>query len=82
MLLCVFCKIIFLVNVICLSLLLLVGFLFFVFVVQVDIVLGLFDKVFNQYVVYSGIIFLVDVSLMCGKQSNGLYGDYDVESGL
>lgn len=33
MLLCVFCKIIFLVNIICLSLLLLVGFLFFVFVV-------------------------------------------------
>lgn len=52
------------------------------FAAQVDIAPGSLDKALNQYAALSGITLSVDASLTRGKQSNGLHGDYDVETGL
>ena len=71
-----------LVNAIRLSLLPLAGLSFSAFAAQVDIAPGSLDKALNQYAAHSGITLSVDASLTRGKQSNGLHGDYDVESGL
>ena len=71
-----------LVNTIRLSLLPLAGLSFSAFAAQVDIAPGSLDKALNQYAAHSGITLSVDASLTRGKQSNGLHGDYDVESGL
>ena len=40
------------------------------------------DKALNQYAARSGITLSVDAGLTRGKQSNGLHGNYDVETGL
>ena len=71
-----------LVNAIRLSLLPLAGLSFSAFAAQVNIAPGSLDKALNQYAAHSGITLSVDASLTRGKQSNGLHGDYDVESGL
>lgn len=69
-------------NAIRLSLLPLVGLSLSAFTAQVDITPGSLDKTLNQYAALSGITLSVDASLTRGKQSNGLHGDYDVETGL
>ncbi|GHL14815.1 hypothetical protein ECZU23_32580 [Escherichia coli] len=71
-----------LVNAIRLSLLPLAGLSFSAFAAQVNIAPGSLDKALNQYAAHSGFTLSVDASLTRGKQSNGLHGDYDVESGL
>lgn len=71
-----------LVNTIRLSLLPLAGLSFSAFAAQVNIAPGSLDKALNQYAAHSGFTLSVDASLTRGKQSNGLHGDYDVESGL
>lgn len=70
------------VNAIRLSLLPLAGLSFSAFAAQVNIAPGSLDKALNQYAAHSGFTLSVDASLTRGKQSNGLHGDYDVESGL
>ena len=70
-----------LVNTIRLSLLPLAGLSFSAFAAQVNIAPGSLDKALNQYAAHSGFTLSVDASLTRGKQSNGLHGDYDVESG-
>lgn len=71
-----------LVNAIRLSLLPLAGLSLSAFAAQIDIAPGSLDKALNQYAARSGITLSVDASLTRGKQSNGLHGDYDVETGL
>lgn len=71
-----------LVNAVRLSLLPLAGLSLSAFAAQVDIAPGSLDKALNQYAALSGITLSVDASLTRGKQSNGLHGDYDVETGL
>lgn len=71
-----------LVNAIRLSLLPLAGLSLSAFAAQIDIAPGSLDKALNQYAARSGITLSVDASLTRGKHSNGLHGDYDVESGL
>lgn len=71
-----------LVNAIRLSLLPLAGLSLSAFAAQIDIAPCSLDKALNQYAARSGITLSVDASLTRGKQSNGLHGDYDVESGL
>ncbi|KHP05454.1 transporter [Salmonella enterica subsp. enterica serovar Havana] len=78
----VFCKTTPLVNSIRLSLLSLACLPLSALAVRVDIAPGALDKVLHQYATYSGITLSVDANLMHGKQSNGLHGDYDVETGL
>ncbi|SFU79380.1 TonB-dependent Fe(3+) dicitrate receptor FecA [Xenorhabdus koppenhoeferi] len=81
--LCVFHKTTPLITAIRLSLLPLVGLSSLsAFAAQYDIAAGDLDKALNQYAARSGITLSVDASLTRGKQSNGLYGDYDVETGL
>lgn len=65
-----------------LSLLPLAGLSLSAFAAQVDIAPGSLDKTLNQYAALSGITLSVDASLTRGKQSDGLHGDYDVETGL
>ncbi|MFL9180423.1 TonB-dependent receptor plug domain-containing protein, partial [Escherichia coli] len=60
----------------------LAGLSFSAFAAQVNIAPGSLDKALNQYAAHSGFTLSVDASLTRGKQSNGLHGDYDVESGL
>jgi Fe(3+) dicitrate transport protein len=71
-----------LVNAIRLSLLPLAGLSLSAFAAQVDIAPGSLDKALNQYAAQSGITLSVDASLTRGKQSDGLHGDYDIETGL
>lgn len=71
-----------LVNAIRLSLLPLAGLSLSAFAAQIDIAPGSLDKALNQYAARSGITLSVDARLTRGKHSNGLHGDYDVESGL
>ncbi|MBD2809443.1 TonB-dependent receptor family protein [Xenorhabdus sp. Vera] len=81
--LCVFHKTTPLITAIRLSLLPLVGLASLsAFAAQYDIAAGDLDKALNQYAARSGITLSVDASLTRGKQSNGLHGDYDVETGL
>ncbi|MDE9448629.1 TonB-dependent siderophore receptor, partial [Xenorhabdus bovienii] len=79
--LCVFHKTTPLITAIRLSLLPLVGLASLsAFAAQYDIAAGDLDKALNQYAARSGITLSVDASLTRGKQSNGLHGDYDVET--
>lgn len=81
--LCVFHKTTPLITAIRLSLLPLVGLASLsAFAAQYDIAAGDLDKALNQYAARNGITLSVDANLTRGKQSNGLHGDYDVETGL
>ncbi len=71
-----------LVNAIRLSLLPLAGLSFSAFAAQVDIAPGIARQSAQSVCRTQRNYPLGDASLTRGKQSNGLHGDYDVESGL
>ncbi|MDP8568334.1 TonB-dependent receptor [Methylophilus aquaticus] len=47
-----------------------------------NIAAGAMDQVLNAYARQAGILLVIDASLTQGKQSRGLYGQYDVLQGL